>query len=191
MNYVTFDIETYSPSKSEKINTEEFRCSVCGAYFSWIDEYVVFFEDQIGDFINLLKKVDLVIGYNHVGFDLLVLQKYAKYNLLDLPNYDIMQAVYEQIGTRLKLNDLCRANFKGDLKTDTYDQYKNYYWDKEWFKLTDYCMNDVRLTENLFRKIQSDKKLNYYNLHILSEVNLSEPKSHKKLIVEDEAETIW
>jgi len=179
MNYINFDIETYSPSKSDKFDVEEFRCSVCGAYFSWIDEYVAFYEENMPDFIELLSKADLIVGYNQIGFDLPVLQKYADFNLLSLPNYDILQEIYNQTGTRIKLNDVCKANFGDDIKTDNFEVFKHYYWDEKWYELTDYCMNDVRLTQRIFQKIIQQTPVYYYDLHQKVEVSLKKPEKGK------------
>jgi DNA polymerase elongation subunit (family B) len=174
MNYITFDIETYSPSDLDRIDTKEFRCSVCGAFISWLNggqgEYIAFLEDNIKEFLELLKHADLIIGYNHIWFDLPVLQKYADFDLLKLPCYDIMLKVEQKIGTKLRLNDLCKANFEGDLKTDSYSVYRHYHRDGKWLELIDYCMNDVRLTEQLFQQILTTKKLTYYDLHIQKEI---------------------
>ena len=52
MNYITFDIETYHADNLDEFNTERFNVSVLGAYFSWVDEYVVFLEDQVKDFLS-------------------------------------------------------------------------------------------------------------------------------------------
>jgi DEAD/DEAH box helicase domain-containing protein len=179
MNYITFDIETYSPSKLDKIDTNEFRCSVCGAYFSWLDEYIAFLEDDISVFLEMTKEAELIVGYNHIGFDLPVLQKYSSWNLLDLPNYDIMAQIHSQAGFRPRLNDICKANLNQDIKTDSYEVYKHYYWDKKWFELIDYCMNDVRLTEKVFQIITKEGKLKYFDLHQSKEVILQKPKPGK------------
>ena len=178
MNYITFDIETYSPSELNHIDTKEFRVSVCGAFISWLNDgkgvYIAFLEENIKDFIELLKHCDLVIGYNHLWFDLPVLQKYADFNLLQLPCYDIMVKVEEKIGFKLKLNDLCKANFEEDIKTDTYSVYRHYHKQGKWLELIDYCMNDVRLTEQLFRQILDTKALVYYDLHVLKPIYMDE-----------------
>jgi DNA polymerase elongation subunit (family B) len=188
MNYITFDIETYSPSDLDRIDTKEFRCSVCGAYISWLNggqgEYIAFLEDNIKEFLELLKHADLIIGYNHIWFDLPVLQKYADFDLLKLPCYDIMLKVEQKIGTKLRLNDLCKANFEGDLKTDSYSVYRHYHRDGKWLELIDYCMNDVRLTEQLFQQILTTKKLTYYDLHIQKEIIMDEVEFGKVEIQE-------
>jgi hypothetical protein len=178
MNYITFDIETYSPSDLNKIDTKEFRASVIGAYISWLNNgqgaYIAFLEDDVKEFLKLLSYCDLIIGYNHIWFDLPVLQKYSEIDLLKLPCYDIMLKVEAEIGFKLKLNDLCRANFDDDLKTDSYATYRHYHKEGKWLELIDYCMNDVRLTQQLFQKILAKKSLNYYDLHILKQIPMKD-----------------
>ena len=188
MNYITFDIETYSPSNLSRIDTKEFRVSVIGAYISWLPKghnYLAFFENEVKDFLKLLKMCDMVIGYNHIWFDLPVLQKYSDYDLLQLPCYDIMLEVERKIGSKLKLNDMCKANFGNeDIKTDSYSVYRHYHRDGKWYELMDYCLNDVRLTQQLFQLIFSEKRLNYYDLHILKQVELDQPQAGKIEFVE-------
>lgn len=184
MNYIVFDIETYSPSDLQQINTDEFKASVVGAYFSWVDKYIAFMEDDISDFLNLMAKADLIVGFNQLWFDLPVLQKYADYKLSNLPNYDILIEFQKQAGFKIKLNDLCKANFDDDIKTDSYQQYKNYHKEGKWLELIDYCMNDVRLTHNLFLKVLNGEPLKYYDLHNQKEVVLSQPVAGKLLIEE-------
>lgn len=176
MNYITFDIETYSPSDLDKIDTSEFRVTTAGAYFSWLDEYVAFMEKDIGDLLEMMEKADLIIGYNQLWFDLPVLQKYTKINLLELPNYDILIEFQKVAGFRSKLDDLCKANFDNDVKTDSYEVYRHYHKQGKWLELIDYCMNDVRLTEQLFKKILNDGKIFYLDLHQKKEVTLAKPQ---------------
>jgi hypothetical protein len=176
VNYITFDIETYSPSELDRIDTKEFRASVVGAYISWANDgngaYIAFFEDQIADFLVLLQQADLIIGYNQLWFDLPVLQKYANFDLLKLPNYDLLLKIEQKIGAKLKLNDVCRANFDDDLKTDSYSVYRHYHKQNKWLELVDYCMNDVRLTQHLFEKVLTTRTLSYYDLHILKNIDM-------------------
>jgi DNA polymerase elongation subunit (family B) len=188
MNYITFDIETYSPSDLNYIDTDEFRVSVAGAYISWMDEYVAFMEDETSEFIDLMKEADVIIGYNHLFFDLPVLQKYAPYDLKQLPNYDILKEVEKKLGHRLRLDDLCKATFEDDVKTDSYEVYRHYHKQGKWAELIDYCLNDVRLTENLFRRILAGQELYYYDLHMKKSVILDKPDPDiKTSVVAEEA----
>ncbi len=180
MNWITFDIETYSPSKNDKINTSELRVSVTGAYISWTDEYIAFMEDNTKIFIELMKKADVIVGWNHVWFDLPVLQKYSDFDLSKLPVYDIMTEMEKVIGTKLKLDNVAKANL-GESKTDTYDVFKHYHWNKEWYKLIDYCMNDVRLTNLLFIKAINNEDISYYDLHNLRQTKIAVPTIGEKI----------
>jgi DNA polymerase elongation subunit (family B) len=180
MNWITFDIETYSPTKSDKINTSELRVSVIGAYISWTNEYVAFMEADTKTFIELMKKADLIIGWNHGWFDLPVLQKYSDFDLSKLPIYDIMLEMEKVVGNKLKLDNVAKANL-GESKTDSYEVFKHYHWNKEWYKLIDYCMNDVRLTNLLFVKAQNNEDIAYYDLHTLRTVRVAIPQIGEKV----------
>jgi RNase_H superfamily len=175
MNWITFDIETYSPTKSDKINTSELRASVIGAYISWTNQYIAFLEEDAKYFTELLKKADLVIGWNHIWFDIPVMQKYADYDLSKLPMYDLMVEMEKVVGFKLKLDNVAKANLK-ESKTDTYEQFKHYYWNEEWFKLIDYCMNDVRLTNDIFLKAFKKESISYYDLHTIRSASVKEPQ---------------
>ncbi|NJL96703.1 hypothetical protein HC864_02695 [Candidatus Gracilibacteria bacterium] len=96
MNYIVFDIETYNPDGNDKIDTSAMRVSVIGCYISWLDEYIAFIEGDEKDFLNILKQAELVVGYNHIWFDLPVLKKYAQWDIMSLPNYDIMVEIEKE-----------------------------------------------------------------------------------------------
>ena len=181
MNYITFDIETYSPGDLEHIDVNEFRVSVSGAYISWLDRYIAFMEDDTEKFVELLMQCDLVVGYNHIGFDLAVLQKYSPdFDLVNgLPSYDIMLEMKKKIGFSVRLDDLAKANL-GTKKTDSYDVYKHYHKEGKWAPLIDYCMNDVAITERIFQMCQKGQVMKYNNLMTVEETVLDKPRKGKR-----------
>jgi DEAD/DEAH box helicase domain-containing protein len=181
MNYVVFDIETYSPSESNKIDTKELRSAVACAYISWEDRYVGFFENQIEKLLEIFIDADLVVGYNHLWFDLPVLQKYSSFNLLDLCSYDIMIEFEKKAGFKAKLDDLAKATL-GTAKTDSYEVYRYYYKDGKWFELLDYCMHDVQITHELFLKNLRGEKLFYQDVSVLHEFVLDEPQPGQRKV---------
>ncbi|MEM1311894.1 MAG: ribonuclease H-like domain-containing protein [Patescibacteria group bacterium] len=189
MNYITFDIETYSPSNSKRIDTNEFRVTVVGAYFSWIDKYIAFLEDEVKDFLDVLKEAELVVGFNHIWFDLPVLQKYSTYNLFQLTNYDIMVEFEKKAGFKAKLDDLAKSNL-GAKKTDTYESYSKYHEQCKWSELIDYCMNDVKLTEDLFKIIRGGGELLYDDSLQVKEFVLNQPVG-KKVTLEAQPDSIF
>lgn len=175
MNYITYDIETYHPERSDEFSVSKFRVSVIGAYISWTNQYVAFLEKDVGVFLGLVKQADLLIGFNQIWFDNAVLAKYADYNLsTDVNNYDLLLEFEKKTGHKIKLDDLA-AGTLGRNKTDHYSHFVNYYWDKEWSKLIDYCMHDVKITEELFQRALKEQPLIYKDLLGVKEVILNQP----------------
>lgn len=182
MNYITFDIETYTPQDennpkgvfSSKIDPKAMRTSVVGAYFSWLDKYLVFFEDQVPEFVRYLKYADVIVGFNHIWFDVPALQKYADYPLSSLHCYDILVEFEKKVGYKVKLDDLAKNNLKTS-KTDSFANFRTYHLEGKWFELADYCMHDVLITEMLFRMVRAGKPLKYSDMLTTKEVILDMP----------------
>jgi hypothetical protein len=130
------------------------------------------------------------VGYNHLWFDLPVLQKYSNIDLLKLPNYDIMVELEKKIGYKMRLNELAKVNL-GAEKTDVYEQFKNYYWDKNWFPLIDYCMHDVKLTNQLFEMVLRREPLKYLDLLQTKEVVLDQPTLQPRQSIASTPESIF
>jgi len=149
-----------------------------GAYFSWLDRYVAFMEKDVKDFLEILKEAELVVGYNHIWFDLPVLQKYADYDLKQLTNYDIMVEFEKKSGFKAKLDDLCKSNL-GTKKTDTYEKYSKYHKEGRWDLLIDYCLHDVKLTEELFQMILAKKEIKYIDALETKQFLLNLPNPEK------------
>jgi hypothetical protein len=180
MNYIVFDIETYHPDRLDTFDVKAFRVSVTGAYISWDGEegeYVAFLENDTTEIIKYMSMADMVVGYNHIWFDHAVLRKYSDFDLsTGLSNYDIMLELEKKLGFKPKLDDVCKATFASDTKTDHYETYKNYYWDSKWYELIDYCMNDVRLTNELYKKILKGEPLKVATLTGVQECVLDMPR---------------
>jgi len=181
VNYVTFDIETYIPEGisdriGSKLNVEAMKVAVIGAYFSWIDggSYVAFLEENVVEFLSLLRQADCVIGYNHIWFDNAVLQKYTDFDLATLPNWDLMLEAEKGLDFKPKLDDLCKSNL-GTKKTDSFEIYRHYYRDGKMAELTDYCMNDVKLTEQLHQLVIKNGHLLYSDAFRTRQILINAP----------------
>jgi DNA polymerase elongation subunit (family B) len=191
MNYITFDIETYTPEDklsitNGRIDTKLMQTSVTGAYISWLDKYIVFWEEDITDFIALLKEADLIVGFNHVWFDLPVLQKYADYNLLStLHCYDILTEVEKKVGYKLKLDNLAKNNLAHS-KTDSYANFKDYHLQNKWSELANYCMHDVLITEQIFQLILKKTPLKYNDMLSIKEAVLDLPTLKRDIVASHE-----
>jgi len=113
-------------------------------------ESLAFFEDQAVDLFAYLRKADLVVGFNIVGFDFKVLSAYDDGTLEHLPVFDILADVRRRLGFRLSLAHLTEHTLGA---TKTADGLQSLAWIREGRMdlVEEYCRADVRITEQLFR----------------------------------------
>lgn len=113
-------------------------------------EVRAFFQDQTDELFALLRKADLVVGFNIVGFDYKVLSAYDDGTLEHLPVFDILADVRRRLGFRLSLAHLTQHTLGA---TKTADGLQSLAWIREGRMdlVEEYCRADVRITEQLFR----------------------------------------
>lgn len=198
MNYITYDIETYFPDGvldriGGRLNVDGMKVAVIGAFISWIDGgiYVAFLEENVGEFLELMKSADCIIGFNHIWFDNAVLAKYADFDLNKLPNWDLMLEAEKNLVFKPKLDDLCKSNL-GTQKTESFETYRHYHKDGKMFELTDYCMHDVLLTEKLHQLVLKNGFLLYNDAFKSRQIAVSRPTFAGNLETDNEKnETLW
>ena len=124
--------------------------TVVGVYSYQRDEYRAFREEEFGDLLELFKNTKLVIGFNSISFDFTVLQPYFKeFDLSTIPHLDILKEVYDILGFRLKLESLAQSTLGYGKSGSGLDAIK-YHRNNEWDKLIKYCLDDVKVTKELY-----------------------------------------
>lgn len=149
--YGVFDLETkYSAAEVGGWHrAAEMGISVGVLYDAGLDRYLTFLEDQIGELVAHLKKLELVIGFNNKRFDNLVLSAYTDFDLASLPTLDLLQAVKDRLGYRLSLDHLAEQTL-GVKKSANGLLALEWYKNGEIEKIIDYCRQDVEITRDLF-----------------------------------------
>lgn len=155
MNIVYFDLETRRSAAEVGgwHETGKMGISVAVTYSTAEEAYHIYTEDQAVDLINELQSADLVVGYNHIGFDYGVLQPHAFWDIKEMTrNLDLCTYLSERIGHRLKLDSVATASL-GNSKTAEGTQALKWWAEYEKTgnpdKLTDiarYCCFDVKVT---------------------------------------------
>jgi len=148
---VVFDLETQKLAQDVGgwKNISKMRLSL-GVAHTDAEGFRTFTEETVGELIALLKSADLVVGFNHVGFDYEVLRAYTKEDLRALPNLDILLRVQAALGHRLNLDHLARHTLGKQKTGDGLDATR-------WFRegrmdlLEVYCREDVAITRDLYR----------------------------------------
>lgn len=163
---IFLDVETKSffdeLSSGPLFNTAELGVSFAGAYDSDKDEFMSFWEKDLGDLEGVLKGASKVVGYNIWAFDYGVLAPYMKTDLRTFPTVDLMVAMKRTVGFRPKLDDLARANLGAGKIGKGVDATE--YWKRgELDKLEEYCIEDVRLTYEVWRVGEENGKLKYFD----------------------------
>jgi len=148
-NHIVLDIETQDLFSGGKENLTKLLLSVVGVYSYTNNSFLTFAESELMAFENLLKKTDLIIGFNINHFDLPVLQKYLSIDLSKIPALDIMTEIVNILGHRVSLDDLV-TNTLGKRKSANGLSAVEYFRQGRMDELKKYCLNDVRLTRDLY-----------------------------------------
>lgn len=123
--------------------------SVVGVYDYETDEFRAYREEHFGGLTSLLKSADKIIGFNLIGFDWPVLAAELGDWVLELPTLDLMVEARKALGHRVSLDSLSQATLGGGKIGSGMDAL--YYYDTgDWEKLERYCLEDVKLTRDLY-----------------------------------------
>ncbi len=159
-NIVFFDLETRR-SAAEVGGWHEagkMGVSVAVTYSSRDQAYHIYTEEQVEALLEELRAADLVVGYNHIGFDYQVLQPFTFWTLADVThNLDICTDLSSRIGNRVKLDSVAKVTLGGHSKTaegtDALKWWKQYTQTKApqyMLDIAKYCCFDVKVTMEVY-----------------------------------------
>ncbi len=161
MRKVVFDIETKNIfSDVGKNDPALLDISVVGVYDSETDTYSSFVEEEFSSLWPIIEHADVLIGFNSDHFDIPLLNKYYSGDLTRIKSIDIMTAIKNALGRRLSLANVAGATL--GLKKSA-DGLQAYQWWKEGKvdEIRKYCLQDVKVTKDLFEHILAEKKIRY------------------------------
>ncbi len=151
MNQVVLDLETKkSFDEVAGRNPSELGVTVVGTYFYGNEAFKIFDEADLSQLELDLSSVTRVIGFNIRRFDFPVLQPYFKrLELSNIEILDLMDELEKKLGHRVSLNSVASATLhekKSGSGLDAIDYYRR--GDME--SLRKYCLDDVRLTRDIY-----------------------------------------
>jgi DEAD/DEAH box helicase domain-containing protein len=158
---LVLDLETQK--SFEEVNGRNFRdllVSVVGLYSYQRDQFECYEEKEVPHLLPMLETADLVIGFNTKRFDYLVLEPYFNKSLDHLRSLDILEEVQKTLGHRLSLDTLAKATLNQSKIGEGLDAIR-YFRSGEMDKLKKYCLEDVRLTRDLYEYGKKNGKLYY------------------------------
>ncbi len=141
----------------------ELGVTVVGAYFYEGNRYVVYEENQLADLEQQISLVTRVIGFNIRRFDFPVLQPYMKHiKLADIEIFDILDDLERLLGHRISLQSVASATLNVGKSGSGLDAIE-YYRTGQMDKLKKYCLDDVRLTMEVYEFGKQNGQVFYWS----------------------------
>ncbi len=147
---IVIDIETKNTFiEVGKDNFDALEVSLIGIYSYNQNEYFSFFEDEIDKVGEILSSAGMIIGFSISRFDLPVLKKHFDFDLFSIPRIDLLDEIEYLLGRRVGLDMLAKTNL-GVGKNGLSLEAPNLYRDGKMEELKNYCLNDVKITKDLY-----------------------------------------
>lgn len=175
---ITFDIETSNEFIGGDFNPLKLDLALVGAHDSLTDEYTSYTQEELPKLWPLIEKADILIGYNSDHFDIPLLGKYYPGDLTKIKSIDLLKEVRAVLGRRLKLDSLAEATL-GRKKIG--DGLQSIRWWKEGKidQVRAYCIEDVRITKEIYDYARANKKLKYMDYEGVREIKIDPSKWEK------------
>lgn len=168
MDTLVFDIETKNFFTDPDVGWNNFQAlqiSVVGIYSYLRDRYFCFDESELSKAAELFRTSFLLVGFGINRYDIPVLDihfrkigEVSPMSLWDKVRLDILEEIEVAVGERISLDKLSRANLgvgKDRKSFEAVALYKN----GELEELKKYCLDDVRLTKELYDLYRREHQL--------------------------------
>lgn len=158
---IVFDLETQFLFQEVGNDPKKLKVSVVGIYDYTNNEYRTYLENELPELFRRFEHAEFLVGFNSLKFDLSVLAPYYVGNIFQFAHLDLLTEVEKTLGFRVSLDDLAK-NTLGIKKTGHGLLAIEYFHNKEWDMLKEYCLNDVHITKELYEYGKKTGRL-YYN----------------------------
>jgi DEAD/DEAH box helicase domain-containing protein len=158
---IVLDIETKNTFQDVgAYNPALLQISLVGVYFYETDTFESFLEEDLPKLWPRLERADRIIGYNILDFDFPCMQSYYTGELKRLPSVDLLVEINQRLGFRIKLDDVAQATL-GVGKSGHGLQAVEFWKKGEIQKLRDYCLQDVKITRDVYEYALEHKEVKF------------------------------
>src|SRR3989344_607180 len=177
MHKIVLDLETQKEfaEVGGRHANHKLRVSVCGVYSYQDDQYQCFEEKDLAKLGEILQKTDLVIGYNIKQFDFAVLAPYFQFSMDTVPALDILVEIEKVLGHRIRLEAVAQATI-GEGKTGSGLAAIDLWRKGQIEELKSYCLNDVKLTKEVYEYALANRKLLFQDFFEVREMAITFPE---------------
>ncbi len=171
MREVTFDIETKNLIPVFGKEASRMDISIVGIHDSETGLYTSYAEEEFPQLWPIIEKADVLIGFNSDSFDIPILNSYYPGDLTKIRSLDLLVEVQKMLGRRLRLQSLAEATL-GVGKSASGIKAVEWWQAGEYQKVRDYCLQDVKVTRELYEYAREHGKLKYADLKGTKELKL-------------------
>lgn len=148
--FIVLDIETQKGfNEVDRKKLHLLKVSVACIYDSKTDSYSAFEEKEMLKLEEVMKQADLIIGFNVRDFDMEVLAPYFMTPIKNFPILDLLVEFEKVRGHRISLQSLAQATLQTSKSGSGWDALQ-LYKDGKIEELKKYCMDDVRITKDIY-----------------------------------------
>lgn len=172
MREITFDIETANilPSLARQ-DVTKLELAVVAIHDSESGAFSSYSKEELPLLWPILEKADTLIGYNSNSFDIPLLNHYYPGDLTRIRSIDLMVEVQNVLGRRLRLQSLAEATLKVGKSGDGLQSVR--WWQEGLYdKVREYCIQDVKITRDLFDYALEKGVLKYKDLKDIRDVKI-------------------
>jgi DEAD/DEAH box helicase domain-containing protein len=158
LDTLVFDIETQNFFTDPGVgwdNYDALKISVVGVYSYVQDRYLCLEESEMDKLADLFRDAKRIVGFSMNRYDIPVLNNYfqrlgaANPRLWDMERVDLLEEIELATGQRISLSRLAEANL-GVAKDHHGSEAGAMYREGRIEELKEYCVNDVKLTRELY-----------------------------------------
>lgn len=154
-----------------RLDVNTLEITVVGIHDSSTGEYSSFLAPELPKLWPILEQADMLIGFNSDTFDVPLLNRYYPGDLTKIKSLDILSEVYKALGRRVRLQSLAEATLGKGKKGDGLKAGE--WWEQGLFdKVREYCIEDVRLTRELYDYALQNGHLKYKDLNQKREIKI-------------------
>lgn len=160
---IVLDLETQkSFAEVDRSKLHQLKISVVGIYDSQSNEYVCYEEKELPQLERRLKAADLIVGFNIIDFDMRVLGPHLLTDERQFKILDILVEFHKVKGHRISLQALAQASLQDSKSGSGFDAIQ-LYRDGRIEDLKRYCLDDVRITKEIFDFGLKNKCVKYFS----------------------------
>lgn len=172
MRKIVFDIETRNVfADVGKNDPALLDLAIVAIHDSDTDEYSSYLQEDLGKLWPIIERADMLIGFNSDHFDIPLLNKYYPGDLTKIKSLDILKEIHKSYGRRMKLDQLAEGTL--DKKKSGHGLDAIVWWKQgEIEKIRTYCIDDVRITKEIYDYARENNKLLFKEGGALNEIKL-------------------